>query len=201
MLNKPPTKNDTRDAIHIAIIPLIAGEDFWHKDPVRLGSDKTKGYCGAYGSCIGIVNPWRKGPVKKGELFWCVLNPDTVTGMKHYWQHPDFPNEVTIESLTEEISVESIIEKPMNEQSEEEHLIWLKTFADEWNFDLNELIFNAKSTDQENDWRCVVAQGHDLHSIGDLGNDYHLFWDHLEGYLNKKFDKEHRDGMNWSCSC
>lgn len=173
-----------RDAIHVAVVPLTAGERLYSGQKVRLSStDNTVAFKADYNStdkAIGYVsvfmedeNGYNKG-VEKGERFWCMLMPGTVTGMQHRWSHPAF-------------------DAP--QVSMEEHELWLRNFCDMWNFDWDQLI------DAGTHSRYVVAGGTDLHCSVELGEDHDLFWYHLEGYTGKKFDEEHRDGMGWSCSC
>ena len=109
-----------RDCIHIAIIPLIAGENLFRGQQIRLkfGSSDIA-LCGEYNDSIGIVDPFLKGCVNKNQRFYGFLTPGTVTGMRHHWEHPLFDK--TIPKLNE-------------------HEEWLREFCDKWNFDYNELL-------------------------------------------------------------
>jgi len=169
-----------RDAVHIAVVPLEAGERLYRGSEVRLKLDShTIALQGDYFGGIGIVDPFLDTyGVEKGQRFYCFLKPGSVTGMRHHWQHPSF-------------------DKPLQVSTNESER-WLREFCDEWNFDWNELIREASSYSND---RYVVAQGTDLHSASELGKDEHLFWEHLEKYTGKKFDQNHRDDMGWSCSC
>lgn len=177
-----PSEHPLRDAVHVAIIPVIAGESLYAGAYFKLayGSTTSALMCG-YGQqdAIGVIDPFLGNMVhiKKGDKCWGMLFPDSVTGMRHHWKHTTIDN----------------VEKP-----KDEHELWIRRFCDEWNFDYNELIANATSTD---DWRYVVARGKDLHSARELGGDEDLFWEHLEALTDRKFDREHREEMGWSCSC
>lgn len=179
-----------RDAIHVAVVPLVAGETLYRGTRVRLKSGSLEVVLkGDYNEdAIGIVDPflsddycWR---LEKGQRFWCFLFPGSVTGMRHEWQHPAFMNVRPPGSMDEE---------------------WLREFADRWNFDWDELIQAATCARDPNaeEWEgpYVTARGVDLHSAGELGEDHDLFWEHLEGYTGQKFDQAHREGMGWSCTC
>lgn len=76
-LTKAPPLGSKRDAIHVAIIPLVAPR------VMRPGEHLAN----------GIVNPFLKEPVQPGEAFWLFLYPGTVTGIRHVWSHPAFAEE------------------------------------------------------------------------------------------------------------
>jgi hypothetical protein len=171
-----------RDAIHIAIVPLIAGETLYRGDKFRLKfNTHNVALRGDYNTkeALGIVDPFLEdNSIDEGDRFYGVLFPGTVTGMRHQWQHPAFEENKPIK---------------LNEHEE-----WLRDFADRWNFDYEHLI-EVGTTPGE--WRYITARGIDLHNRGDLGEDHDLFWFHLEGMTGKKFDDAHKDEMGWSCSC
>ncbi len=181
-LGKLITTPQERDAVHVAIIPMIAGEELYPGQRFRLKYGTTDvAMCADYNEedAIGIIDPFlvNNDRITEGVEVWGMLFPNTVTGMRHHWQHPAFANV---------------------ERTDDEHELWLRNFCDEWNFDFKELIDAGIGDD---DWRYVVARGHDLHSPGELGEDLDLFWRHLEGYTGRKFDAGHREGMGWSCTC
>lgn len=172
-----------RDAIHIAVAPLVAGED-WLTAGQEVGfihgsTEVVRKKDRIYGmDVIGVVDPFLKEPARKGDRVWVFLLPNTITFLRHHWEHPAFTPTRT----------------PANESES-----WLGRFADEWNFDYSEMIAAASDS---SDWgHYVVAHGRDLHSRGELGSDEPLFWHHLEIVTGKKFDEEHREKFGWSCSC
>lgn len=189
-LNELPGPDAVRDAIHIAVIPLIAGEDIYEgKVKLQVGSKDVALRVRADEPAIGIVNPWHPAKpgeyysvVRKGERFYCLLNPGSVTGMRHHFKHPIFDEA-----------------PPIQDESE----LWLRRFAQHWNFDFDTLIENGikvqNATDPYDYW--VTADGVDLHSASELGEDYDLFWEHLENYTGEKVDEEKRKFLGWSCSC
>lgn len=75
-----------RDAIHVAIAPANAMET------LLPGQHVAYRYGDAYaeGEFVGIVDPFLREPVKKGEAFWLFLYPNTVTSLRHAWTHPAF---------------------------------------------------------------------------------------------------------------
>lgn len=79
----------SRDAIHIAVAPVVAYERLTPGSHVGF----INGKAGLVGSdnTIGIVDPFLKAAVKPGETFWLFLYPNTIKGLRHEWTHPAFP--------------------------------------------------------------------------------------------------------------
>lgn len=89
-LGKLITTEQERDAIHVAIAPVIAAEVL--KPGQHVGfkfTDSCEWVCKAQ-ETIGVVDPYLKKSVKEGERFWLFLYPNTVTSLKHSWTHPSF---------------------------------------------------------------------------------------------------------------
>jgi hypothetical protein len=85
-----------RDAVHVAVAPVVAGEELSPGERVALGK-----YGEAYGPTskpIGIVDPFLTENVQRGQRFWLFLLPNTVTSLRHVWTHPAF--KVTIPEAT-----------------------------------------------------------------------------------------------------
>lgn len=79
-----------RDAIHLAVEPVVAGE------PLAPGEDIGIENGIAYGKSdhikkVGIVDPFLKDRVEKGQKFWLIVYPRQITSLRHVWEHPDFP--------------------------------------------------------------------------------------------------------------
>lgn len=83
---------EKRDAIHLTVEPIEAGEPLDPAQHIGIAEDGK-----AYGSDnttiknIGIVDPFLNRPVKAGERFWLVVLPRRITSLRHVWSHPDFP--------------------------------------------------------------------------------------------------------------
>ncbi len=76
-----------KDAIHIAVAPVVAGMGLSAGSHVMLVDGKamqtnTKG--------IGVVDPFLKTYVPKGASFYLFLYHGTITGLRHEWTHPAF---------------------------------------------------------------------------------------------------------------
>jgi hypothetical protein len=87
LLGQPPGENDRRDAIHIAIAPVIASGELRPGQHVGPLPDQR---FGVVDKPIGIVDPFLLEPVKDGQPFWLCLYPYTITSLRHVWTHPSF---------------------------------------------------------------------------------------------------------------
>lgn len=97
-----------RDAIHIAIAPMIANHDLNPGEHVGIMADGTAGV--EIGKpAIGIVDPFLTNRVMKGERFFLCLYQQTVTGMRHHWSHPSFADEPIQETSESKIEAEKIL--------------------------------------------------------------------------------------------
>jgi len=183
----PSDENPDRDAIHVAVVPMICNEDYMEPGaPVRLAFNSKDRIVNAnYGGGIGIISPWmteRSINMRAGDKVWVLLNPGSIIGLRHDWTHP-------------------ALDTPAKELSEAE--AWLDAFAERWGFDYNHMIAVATNPSKKGDYgdRCIVAHDHDLHSAGELGHEHGEFWHWIEVLTGKKYDTEHRELVGWSCSC
>lgn len=91
----PIPENSGRDAIHLAVEPAIAGQLLMAGDRVKIvdGVAVARVNNGDSDDATGIVDPFlvRPGFVEKGQKFWFVVLPRTITSLRHVWSHPAFP--------------------------------------------------------------------------------------------------------------
>lgn len=76
-----------RDAMHVAVLPALAGVVMEPGTHVRM----QDGYAYAGGNTIGIVDPFLTEPVKPGNRFYVVIYPNKVTNLRHDWDHEELP--------------------------------------------------------------------------------------------------------------
>lgn len=88
------TKAD-RDAIHMAIAPVIAGEDLEPGTHVGFEDNGTVVSYRQENQHVGIIDPFLKDKVKKGEQCWLFVYPKTIANLRHHWDHPRFINQTT----------------------------------------------------------------------------------------------------------
>ena len=98
-----------RDAFHVAVIPVVAAQYLGPGTHIRLNEEGKAIDSKPY---IGIVDPFLEKAVLKGQRFLLWLYPNTVTGMRHHWSHPSFPEasetqkaEIWIRNYANEIGV------------------------------------------------------------------------------------------------
>lgn len=81
-----------RDAIHIAIAPVIAGDTFNPGTHIGFLDDGT---VGPTKNTIGIADPFLKQTIIRNQRIYLCLYPNTVVRLRHDWHHFSFPREVT----------------------------------------------------------------------------------------------------------
>lgn len=91
-----------RDAIHLAVEPVIAGAKvFPGQDVGRLadGSFAAPTLTNGITKTLGIVDPFISKPIQQGEKFFLVIYPRQITTLRHVWEHPEFGAEVVNPAL------------------------------------------------------------------------------------------------------
>jgi hypothetical protein len=84
------TRAEKRDAIHLAVEPVVAtgelqpGEYVTVVDGEALPAHRD--------DALGIVDPFLPRAVRRGERFWFVMLPRAVHSLRHVWTHPSFPD-------------------------------------------------------------------------------------------------------------
>lgn len=175
-IGKLITGDEKRDAIHVAIAPVIAGyrlepgTDVGFVAPDTVSAEaETK---------IGIIDPFLRFGVNKGEKCWLFLYPNTITSLRHDWTHPAFGMEFPAPG------------------SKEESERWLMNYAVRANcYDtpaeaFRRLIECLKSGE-------LYFYGSDLHGLYEL-DDADELKRHAENYLGITINWGH---FSFSCSC
>ena len=84
-----------RDAVHVAVAPVVSGGHLHPGQRVGLLPDGRASHLEPH---IGVVDPFLVfkdvSMVHPGERFWLFLLPNTVTSLRHVWQHPAFKAKV-----------------------------------------------------------------------------------------------------------
>lgn len=85
------TENEKRDAIHLAVENVIAGDYLKPGQHVTLRGGVALLAGEENGKAVGIVDPFLAKDVARRERFWLVVYPRQISSLRHVWEHPDFP--------------------------------------------------------------------------------------------------------------
>ena len=102
-LGKEPLALGDKDAIHAAIVAVRAervihpGESIGINEHGEATNRKVKQ--------IGVADPFYKGLILKGQIFWMMLDQTQISSVTHSWDHPEFK----FESPTREIELNKYI--------------------------------------------------------------------------------------------
>ena len=175
-LGKLITGPEQRDAIHVAVAPVVAGHMLRPGDHVGFMDDSQK-VCASARTPIGVIDPFLTRNVGTGEQCWLFLYPNSVTGMRHEWSHPAFG------------------QKPLPEVSKKESVDWLTEFGKAFDLSFDEIIDHLK------DW-----QHHGSHYVCDgfdtprrAFTDKHLMWQHFTNVTG--IVPSDADDVPFTCSC
>ncbi len=185
MENKPnigkilTAEENARDAIHCAIIPVIAAHKMSPAAHVGLDKDGKASYV-SDGEFVGIVDPFLEVAVAKGQRFYLFLYPNTITSLKHVWQHPAFDEQI---SAPKELTPAQLSEK------------WIRDYAetDCDGLSYEDLMYAAESCAKHGDY---LTQGGRFEGMG-VSDE---FWNHYEIVTGQKVEEKDR-GCVFSCSC
>lgn len=89
-LGKIITDRQERDAIHIAVAPVIAYHLLYPKADIGFVKPDNRTVGATASKKIGIVDPFLAEPINKGDEFWMFLYPNTIISLRHDWTHPEF---------------------------------------------------------------------------------------------------------------
>ncbi len=185
-LGKLIGENAKRDAIHIAVAPVVATERLSPGQRIGLvGHDNTQAKASATGQ--GIVDPFLPAPVFPGDRFWMWLVPNTITSLRHQWTHPDWESAATTSKAVSEA--------------------WLRDFcktADCPDYDTVIAAASGKSIPAIEDYG-PVAYENDGEYLFFRGRDAHAgippeFWTHVEIVTGVKIPDGKR-ATSFACSC
>ncbi len=166
-----------RDAIHIAVEPVIANTNLFPGAHVGITTTDGKTYAvpvapGVEG--VGIVDPFINCPVKPGDMFWLLVYPREITSLRHVWAHPAFDDPT---------------EAPQTSDPKEESIAWIKDYAANLNVGYDDLMDSAGEWIKYEDY---MVRGGILE--GEHTSDE--FWRHFETVTGTR-----GAGNFFSCSC
>ncbi len=168
-----------RDAIHLAVLPVMAGARLKPGQEIAL----TDGLAMPQAGGILIVDPFLREPAMPGERFWAVLKPRLVTSLRHVWTHPDFPSEEVATPAVGEFDLEKAKARAV-----------IESIAEQCNVDsADELIWGAERYLKHDDYMCEGGRWEGV-SLPDE------FWPAFEVLTGRKVPDGERNSF-FSCSC
>lgn len=201
-----------RDAIHLAVEPVIAGHNL--KTGEHIGIKDGKAVSHKYVrnhdvKLVGVVDPFLLGGVQEGDKFWLVVYPRQITSLRHVWAHPDFPD--TSDVMFRNVDgKDNIALYPPSLTEKDKAYKWIENYANELSgyysdgygddcyaeITAEELINTAKTHLKDGAWGDYLVYG------GKFEGEYTKseFWDYLAIYLEKEIPEDRRRSF-FSCSC
>lgn len=178
-----------RDAIHIAIAPVVAIERMYPGDAIGLVVGSSEKVGRAF-KPIGIVDPFLPKYVDPGERFFMFLYPQTVTGMRHHWQHPAFADAPT------PAPSRSMPDIPPVHEAKSASTAWLENLADSIGLTYQGLMEAAERYNAGG--QCTTQMGDMTWQDGLYGKEEE-FWRHYEVVTGEK--AQDPTAQFFSCSC
>lgn len=178
-LGQLPSEDASRDAIHIAIAPVVAGDILLPGEHIGFLSNGR--VSGSAQVKIGVVDPFLKKPVPIGQRCFLLLYPGTATGLRHHWEHPAFES------------------KPEPEPAPDTEVMkarrWLQHFASEVDLTLEDLLEACQKYLKNRITTCISQSDLDFadEQVGELWHYYSIL---TETRVNTSMVPFH-----CSCSC
>lgn len=171
-LGKLLESTEERDAIHIAIAPVIASEKLLPGQDVGFVKDANCEIVGPSDTPIGIIDPFLRGCVSKGERCWLMLYPNTIKSLRHEWVHPAFGADDPAKAMSK---------------------AWMENYASEIGQSYEDTIYHATEYLDHSEYLCEGGRYE-----GEYVPDE--FWDHFQRITGRMVDSNDR-GSFFSCSC
>lgn len=172
--------NATRDAVHIPIAPVVAGEVLNAGQRVGFLDDGRVGIMAR--KKIGVVDPFLDRLIHKGEKFHLCLYPNTITSLAHVWEHPDFP-----EDKAGPVNFQDAPDKSASEQ-------WLINFSGRIGSGYRDVM--AAAHDSEDGDVCLGM----VLDFSPEPEEVEEFWKHFQIVTGKKRPASNIPGV-FRCAC
>ncbi len=184
MIGKLLDATAQRDAIHIAVAPVIATHALKPGQSIMLAkNDPTRATSIDFDKqSIGIVDPFLLRDVIAGERFFMFLVPNTITSLRHDWTHPAF-KDVVVDRSTSARDPEGASKR------------WIEEYAPSIDQDYESLIAAAHKH-IGGGWEMDNSEAYKNAS----DEDWKTFWKHYEIVTGEKVADDERYAP-FSCSC
>lgn len=174
-----------RDAVHFAVAPVRAKGFLRAAERVQLVAGTTDLVVETWDyddtPPVGIIDPFLEcGYVADGDRCWLFLFPSTITGLRHEWTHPAFPDQKPLAARQAEESAREYSER------------WLRGFAEKYNTGYDEMVAGVETG-------TGAFFGEDLeYSDFRPGSE---FWKHVSVVTGKTFTEAHMEKTPFRCAC
>jgi hypothetical protein len=138
LVGRPVPEGVGRDAVHIAMVPVVTAQILSPGEHVGW-VDKHEMTVGRVAQPLGIIDPYLRGSVRPHTRVFLFLYPQTITSLKHVWQHPEFPDEVKV--VEKVVEVEKIPGDPAESEK------WLRKFCKDEHLQFDLLMEAVSSPD------------------------------------------------------
>lgn len=173
-IGKLLSADQQRDAIHIAVAPVVAARTL--KPGAHVGLNDKGEADDLVQPDVGIIDPFVLAPVKKGQRVFLFLYPNTITSLRHEWTHPAFSATLDAKSASER---------------------WMRDWAMKH---MGEDYYGGGKVSEESAYNFAIEAGHNL-NIGpyESARDHidHEWWRHWETITGC----EGKQGEYFSCAC
>lgn len=182
-IGKKLTGGEQRDAVHFAVAPVGVRGFLRAGERVKFvpGSTEVVTTWDYYDAPpVGIIDPFLNcGYVTDKDRCWLFLFPGSITGLRHEWTHPAFP-ELQTQPAAQQMTALEYSER------------WLRGFAEKYSADYDAMVGG-------------VANGTGASFGDDLEySDFHPgseFWRHISIVTGKTFTKEVMEVTSFRCAC
>lgn len=171
-----------RDAVHIAVAPVIAGETLTPGQRIGFTNDGDAFTVVGNTPTVGIVDPFlHEKAVYKGDRFYMFLLPNTITSLRHDWTHPAFEREAELAAM----------EPTLNKLRYSAEEAWITEYAREIGSDYDEIMEAAANYQATGDY---LVRGGTFEGVY-LPDE---FWDKYEVVKRTRVTSR---GSFFGCSC
>lgn len=186
-----------RDAIHLAVKAVQAGERLWPGVHIGLAPDGMAYAQHPDVDYIGIVDPFLEGSVMPGQWFWLTLYPRTITSLRHGWTHPAF--DVVDVAVLKEFAVFD-----PRAAAEAEARAWIEIFAAEIDQTVSKLMAAAEQWEQTSpngQWGGEYTYDNTESYKGTPDERWKEFWRYYEVLKGSPLDEGVKRESFFTCSC
>ena len=174
-----------RDAIHLAVEPVIAFHDLLPGQDVGIEQGKALGKR----PYVGIVDPFLTKNVKEGERFWLVVYPRQITSLRHVWEHPSFP-----------AAVDAVARPAPADDLKANSEAWMKNYADEIDETVTTLMRAATARLDHGEWFYGGSDDYDSRGKFEGESTHPDFWHHYQIITGRVVEPNDQENF-FTCLC